>query len=135
MTKSEGQAVREWVVRKLTLIFDNDSTMYHRLTAAAEEAVAYYMGSPAAGDRDRYEDMLRSGSHRDEYASVVGNAVLDVIREWTEEIDGTHRAVLVDLLDFGDDVQRDMFGDHYLPDSADDINWPVTDDEDDDEDK
>lgn len=122
-----AQAVREYVVRKVTLHVDNTSSLYWPVHEAAISAVQEDMGS--GWDRDAFVEMLagRGGTDRREVADVVGIAVCDTLRAQFEG-DDVARLLLQDLLDLGDREQGVMFGEHYMPEVDD---WPADDDADD----
>ena len=139
---NEREAVRAHIVRAVTLILDNERWARDRLTTVAREAVRDDMGYPSPG-RDAFEQALRGGGahgyDREDYARAVGRAVCtelgEIIEEWrTLDTDGDDLLyrLLVDVLDLADVRLADHFGEHYLPESADDIEW---EDEDEDEDE
>lgn len=131
---TSGPSAREWITDRIHLILsNNDRRVYLKLTAAAEEAVLDGMGAPAPG-RDDYAEMIagRGKFTRDDYATVVGHYVTDAIRDALEKasLPGPWGILLEDLLDLGDSVQRRMIGYDWLPE-IDDIAWPDSDDEND----
>jgi hypothetical protein len=121
---SDSQAVREYVVRKVTLIVDNTQSLYRPVKRAALDAVQNNMGT--GWDRDQFVMMLggRGQTDRLEVAAVVGSAVCGVIGEWIDYDNPLH-AMLGDILDLDDRAQQELFGEHYMPEEDD---WP-TDDE------
>lgn len=122
---SDVQAVREWVVGRATLIIDNTQALYWPVKRAAIGAVQDDMGT--GWDRDDFLMMLngRGQTDRSEVALVVGIAVCGVIGEWLDLNDPLHQ-MLGDLLDLGDRVQQEMFGEHFMPEADD---WPADEDD------
>jgi len=129
MNYEERQTVRAWTVKRVTLVIDTSfERELDRLNGAARTAVRDNMGTGMG--RDAYEAMLsgRGQTSREEYARVAGSAVVDELREIIGELTEEHAEallslLLIDLLDLGDSAQADLFGDHYLPESADEIEW------------
>jgi hypothetical protein len=125
-----AQAIRAWNVEKISLVCDSDEMVSTRLNIAAETAILEGMNPSGSGTpgRDEYEDMLRDGARREEYARVVGVYVTEELRDiLTDKVDASSFVglLLFDLLDLGDSSQMDMLGEHYLPESADNIEWPI----------
>jgi hypothetical protein len=122
---SDVQAVREFVVRKATLIIVNTQSLYWPVKRAAIDAVQDDMGT--GWDRDDFLMMLngRGQTDRSEVALVVGIAVCEVIGDWLDLTDPLHQ-MLGDLLDLGDRVQQEMFGEHFMPEEDD---WPADEDD------
>lgn len=123
MKNIDAQAVREYVVRKVTLIVDNSEGLLNQVREAALEAVQHDMGP--GWDRDDFVMMLggRGQTDRLEVAAVVGSAVCDAIGEWIDYDNPLH-AMLGDILDLGDRAQQELFGEHYMPGEDD---WPADD--------
>lgn len=121
---TDQDVIRQHIVRAVTLILDNEFRVQPRLYGAACEAVMNDMGT-GVGLED-YVAMWNgrpshSGYERWEYARVAGNAVCDLIEEIIieEHEDSLIKRLLIDVLDLHDSSQREMFGDHYLPDPDD----------------
>lgn len=131
MADNAEPTARQWIVDAITDVFGQTENLHNPLLTAAQEAVLYDMGTPAPG-RDEYEAMLRSGERRDEYVQAVGYGVRDQVREMVgaaldeREIgEGDMlRLLLITLLDLEDSTQAFMLGQQYLPDRAEDIEWP-----------
>lgn len=118
----QRRAIRAWTVNRVSVILDNnDSCVRYRLQGAARDGVLHGMGTGYG--RDDYEKAVRRGE-ADEYARVVGIYVVDELQEWLgeQEMPEIIRTLLMDLLDLGDSAQRDLIGEHYLPD-IDDVEW------------
>lgn len=114
---SQRQAIRAWVVDRAFLIFDNnDRELRETLTVAAIDGILNGMGTGYT--REHYS------ADPSEARRVVGIYVTDALSEWLadQEMPDIIRTVLGDLLDLGDSAQRDMIGEHYLP-NADDVPW------------
>ncbi len=115
----------EWVVRSFTIVLDNDAHMQPMLAEIAANAVRDDMGTGMG--RDEYEMMLNGKGQTDrrEYAEVVGIAITDALVTWLDDLRDrdVYFNVLSELLDATDSEQQRLFGYHYLPDSADDIEW------------
>lgn len=120
----EYDGATAWVVRCLTLTFDNSEAEHSRLTEAARTAVREDMGTPF-DDRDRVEEDWRTGRDRDDYVRVVGSAVADqiteIMDEATEGVPEHIRSMISDILDLGASDTKDALGEHYLPESVDDV--------------
>jgi hypothetical protein len=118
---SEQQAIREYIVRKVTLIIDNTQELYWPVRQAAIDAAQHDMGT--GWDREDFLEMLAGRGRTDlrEVAEVVGIAVCDVIGEWLDLNDPLH-GMLADLLDLNDREQGVMFGAHFMPEADD---WPA----------
>ncbi len=136
---NEREAIRAYVVQAVTLILDNERSVHGRLTTVACDAVRDDMGHPSPG-RDAFEQALRGGD-REGYVRAVGRAVCTELEEIMEELrtpdtngDDLLYRLLIDLIDLSDSRQADLFGEHYLPEDADDIEWEDDDDEQDDDD-
>lgn len=123
---SDAQAVREYVVRKVTVHVDNTQELYWPVRGAAIAAVQEDMGT--GWDRDAFVMMLngRGQTDRREVAEVVGLAVCDTLRALFEGDDAVH-LLLQDLVDLGDREQVAMFGEHFMPGTYD---WPADDEDD-----
>lgn len=131
--RQHSDAIHQSTANSITLIIDNSEAMCVAADEVARTAVRDDMGTGVG--RDEYEAMLRgrghSGTERYEYARVVGIAV----RDWLQEtiagaLDDANigeghflRLLLIDLLDLGSSSLAELIGDHYLPESADDIDW------------
>lgn len=122
------QAIRRYAVDRMTLVFDNDAAISYRLNNAARHAVHEGMGTGV--DARQYAEFLdnRNGvPDRSEWASVVGVWVCDeidtIIEEWGERWPGSDALfmLLKDLLDTSDSTQREMIGNHYLPECIEDV--------------
>jgi len=121
---------RQWIVDVVTRTID---TSYEAQLAEIHEQArtAIVEGSGSGLTFDDYARARRSGDLGD-YARAVGIYVVDVIREWvTFQIDEPRQntpqeflmVLLQELLDLGDSQQATMFGEHYLPEPEDLLEW------------
>lgn len=134
MEDIEAAAVRRFIADALTLIADNDEALLSEINTAVRDAVVEGMGHGDNSPREAYAEMLagRGSFERREYADVAGLAIRDVIWDALPDSETFGGLLLRDLLDYGDRQQWELIGDHYLPESVDDL--PEDDDADADED-
>lgn len=141
MEWNQQEDVRNYIVEAVTPILDNERVIYGLLTEAAATAVRDDMGTGVG--REDYERMLAgrggNGTDRHDYARVVGIAVRDALAEHLKDLadelpEGKANLLyrlLVDVLDLYDSRQRDLLGEHYLPERIDDIDWNEESEDDD----
>ncbi len=129
-------AIREYLLRKLTLWIDNDGGLHTAATAAAMEAVTDESGTYS--DADAHLTNYRT--RPDEFYDGIGNNIADLIGEWVDEAkeaSGDHVMVKVldDILDLSDSTFRRMLGEHFAPDVDDVAEALGVSDEDDEDDE
>lgn len=120
-TKIRADGVRDFTVYNSTIVFDNDRQCLERLTAVAMHAV--YEG---CGYQDMQPDDYREMMNRepDEVYRNVGIYVRVEINEIISEFENNLMRELVEsLLDFGDSLQVEKFGEHYAPSVEDYTEW------------
>jgi hypothetical protein len=144
MDYASAQAVREYIVEHVALVLDSEDRWRNRLVNAATQAVADFApGESNANQREFFTAALAGrgafGYQRSDYANSAGQDVVDVLAEMIDDdddaADGLCFRLLREVLDLGDSAQRDMFGDHYLPGSVDEVPWAEVDTDDDETDE
>lgn len=126
MSVSGEDAVREFVVSRLTLVADNVTPLQRRLTSVAVSAVE----GEVSHAWDRYEYLEALAGRREDGLRVlreaVGSDIADALSEWLEECresadesTGAMLAILSELLDLGDRQQWVLLGHHYMPEVDD----------------
>jgi hypothetical protein len=118
----ETTELRQWMVDTIAAVIDNSEPQYERLTNAARTAIM----DMRHVDRVEYDNMLRGADFlfdRYHYTHAVGMAVRDELRDiFDEDIpEGFSRLILDSLLDLHSSQFVGMLGEHYLPESADDV--------------
>lgn len=112
-----------FIVEQLALVFDNSAEEQEEIAEVARAAVREDMGTGM--DRDRFEDDLRSGRDHYDYVRAVGSAVAEKIGEiFDQSLTGVPehvRGFVTSVLDLGSSETMDALGEHYLPESADDV--------------
>lgn len=125
---ANNDAVREHVIKAMTLILDNDADAYFQLTNTAKATVTAHgtrqeFANALAGKESDNWDHSRNG-----YALAVGQAMRDELQEMLEQ-ENTNREdtltwlILIQVLDLADNTQAAMLGENYLPESVDDVEW------------
>jgi nitrogen regulatory protein PII-like uncharacterized protein len=121
MDKTRAENIREWSVDQATIVFDNDEKCLTRLTDAAMHAV--YEGCGYRGMQpDDYRDMMNREPY--EIYRNIGIYVCDEINDIVSEFDNNLMRELVEsLLDMGDSLQVEKFGERYAPSVEDYEEW------------
>lgn len=121
---NETQAIREYIVRKMSLWIDSEQWSREQVMAAVAEDISTDAGN-GNGDREEYE----RGYQRDEYALCAGNAIAGWLENLAKDCSsGLAQSMLLDIVDLGDRDMLAMLGEGFLPD-VDDIEWPESDDD------
>ncbi len=129
------QAIRQFIVGKVYNWLTSDDSLNAEIERRVSESIADD-ASRGNGCREEYETMLRTGAQRELYADCAGVEVIGVLNEMIDsESSGIAHDLLNDLLDTGDSDQRVMLGELFLPSSADYIDWPDDDEEEDSDDE
>lgn len=119
----DERSATAWVVRCLTQTYDNTQGLYNAVTEAAHDAVRQY-------GREDFASMLSGadeGAARPAYVSNVGHAVVDIIEshlaEVLTDVPEAFRIMLADMVDLGSNETAWQLGEHYMPESVDDVEW------------
>lgn len=118
------QIMREFVVGKIFNMTQNDEVIHERLQAVARQAVVNDVATGLTFEDYEMAMAGRGQTDRSEYARAIAPAVRDEFQEILDEIlpeDETNivRLIVIELVDFGDSAQWEMFADLYLPDVND----------------
>lgn len=114
-------AVREYLVRKITLTADNTQNLYFECRDAAVSALRDH------GVNTKSEFGMantgRGGYRRHELCEEIGSAVSNVLTGWVDTIgDDTVRMLMTDVLDLSDRAQCQLLGEHYWPNDDEDFD-------------
>lgn len=109
-----------WIVRWLTMTFDNTEDLCEAVTEAAHNAVRSY-------GREQFAAMLVTNEDRGLFVMDVGYAVVDAIGDLLapalESVPAPFELMIEDVLDLQSSETAWQLGEHYLPESADDVEW------------
>lgn len=109
-----------WIVRCLTLTFDNHEELFQAVTDAAHAAVRQY-------GREQFAAMLVTNEDRGLFVMDVGYAVVDAIGDLLspalESVPAPFELMIEDVFDLQSSETVRLLGEHYLPESADDVAW------------